>query len=131
MTKARLETLNTIYWGDCHFNGLKFSVLKDSVTICMKVKSFKDYEAMRDKSSTKIVREIKFIDVLSWQLSCDVDELLSNKSTGEISNGHFKICQNERKRGILTLRIFLCFGYIEINSREVEVTELGTELISK
>ncbi len=114
--------LDSFYWHDGQLDDIAFSLEAERASIDLKLKVYANHGAAK-----RNVFKIRFNNVVSWQNSCDTSELFENRFAGEIIDGYFRFCKKERKKGILTFRMHMCDGFIEINSKDIEVIELGSD----
>lgn len=125
-----MDELDSIYWHDGFLDDVRFSVMESGGEIILQVRVYDSHEAQfgigapaGQKAATRKRLTVHFRNVASCQFTCDVNELLDNRSAAEIANGYVKTLSQPDGSGFFTYRMYLCDGYMEITARSADVSE--------
>lgn len=121
-TQIKKDKWDSLYWHDGHIDDISFSIEETGSNIELRLRLYDDFDAPK-----RNIFNFLFKNVVSWQSSCDTSKLFEYRYSGEIIDGYFKTCKQERKKDILTFRMYICDGFLEINSKDVEIIELGPD----
>lgn len=112
-----MDGFNKIYWHDGILEDIRLSMHEATGEIVVMVSVYGSGEApSREK------KEVRFVSVESCMIACDINELLDNKTAGNISNGYSKLLNAPSEEDGLVCRLYLSDGYIQIVSRKIEIS---------
>lgn len=117
LSKSEIEKLDSIQWHDGILDDICFSMGKDKGNIELKVRVYDN-----EQSPSRRRLKINFTGVLSFQISCDINELLDRLSPGNISGGYFKASRDGGRSSFPNFHLYLFDGYIHILSKDVKIT---------